>query len=885
MTLDQVLSELQLSVDPTLLAPHWDEDAASLPDRPDLLEPAIFLPIRDYLRLEAEVDEQLLSVAEQVRETPALKLLWWHCHNLLFHHLDYQGGQVRHWPTLGHLLGDRHGVFYLLVAFGSVPLTRARHASLGVPEEVAAEGLPGNFHECVGNYRTLNPGRWGVDLRVLYWLRNDTEGHLFRLGRIEYMVKPFHGQLQAFRSRRSGETIALAADGVYYNHEGYLCGSPESSPGGWQTTLTFTDEAVKGYRLSPLGHCTRVQVELPLDEWVCALKPGDGVLEMHIPGGGGFDPGRCRESMERAAAFFPHYLPDRTFVGFACMSWILNPQIDRIYRPDSNMVLWQQELYLFPIPCSGRDGLFFLFARDDVDPATAPRDTSMRRAFLDWLESGRHLMAGGAFMLTDDLRHYGTQHYPPPVLRSTRRHGGVRASRGGGRQARARPVRRLPLPEDATMKPVTPKRFYITEWAAADPACVARMERLMGGFGVAPAEVRLLREAELEQAVRDNDWFDLDIRQGRSAFEGDPDVVFNKLRWIDGEERRAFEQRHEMLRNNPGGGYTHGFLRMLYGIHDGYHYEDGMQKRNSGATCWSLYDLHSAYGCFHKCRYCRRGRVTTLALNVEEFLDHTDRLMADNPWQRVFRYDVETDCLVLEPEYGMCRALVEHYAALPDKYLILFSKSDNVDFLLDLPHEGHTVMLWTLTTPTVSRRVEIDTATTEQRLEAARKCQAAGYTVRFKFKPIVPVANWREEATETLEKLFAAVVPDNLSMELLFFDSVAEFRSIFAEDLFAPELLTMLEAHEASGQMTDRMHPFPFEFRVSVYEHYAREIQRLSPDTRLSLCAETREMWERLGPTLGVNGDSFACNCGPVALPGIRPEQIATTEDGKAVVR
>jgi hypothetical protein len=93
------------------------------------------------------------------------------------------------------------------------------------------------------------------------------------------------------------------------------------------------------------------------------------------------------------------------------MSWILNPQIGQIYRPDSNMVLWQQEMYLYPIASSGRDGLHFLFARDDIDPATAPRDTSMRRAFLDWLASGKRLMSGGAFILTEDLQYYGTQHY------------------------------------------------------------------------------------------------------------------------------------------------------------------------------------------------------------------------------------------------------------------------------------------------------------------------------------------------------------------------------------------------------------------------------------------------------------------------------------------
>jgi len=430
------------------------------------------------------------------------------------------------------------------------------------------------------------------------------------------------------------------------------------------------------------------------------------------------------------------------------------------------------------------------------------------------------------------------------------------------------------------VKPFHPRRFFMTDWAYQDPRCVARMERMMAGFGRDPSEVRVITEDEIETLVRENDWVDLDIRQGRLPFTGDPDVVFNAFRWPTDEEKQALAQRYAIVRDTSG--YTNIFMRMLYGHMPPWHYEDGAAKRSRDVCCWSLYDLHTAYGCFHKCQYCRRGRVTTLALNLEEFLDHLDALMAENSWQKVFRYDVETDCLILEPEYGICRALVEHYAQIDDRYVILFSKSDNVDFLLDLEHRGHTIMLWTLSTPTVSRRIEIDTATTEERIEAARKCQAAGYTVRFKMKPIIPVRDWRGEATEMLEKMFAAVEPDNLSMEMLFFSSVAELEELFDMELFDPAFLDMMRAHEASGAMTDLMHPMPDDFREEVYRDYITEIRRLSPRTPVSLCAETQEMWRRLGPLLECDETSFVCNCSPIAIPGLRAHQVRTLEDGKA---
>jgi len=53
------------------------------------------------------------------------------------------------------------------------------------------------------------------------------------------------------------------------------------------------------------------------------------------------------------------------------------------------MVLWQQELYLHPIPSGDRSGLVFVFGKGDIDLNTAPRDTSLRRALLDhWPPEG-----------------------------------------------------------------------------------------------------------------------------------------------------------------------------------------------------------------------------------------------------------------------------------------------------------------------------------------------------------------------------------------------------------------------------------------------------------------------------------------------------------------
>ena len=61
----------------------------------------------------------------------------------------------------------------------------------------------------------------------------------------------------------------------------------------------------------------------------------------------------------------------------------------------TNRVLWQQELYLHPIPSGDRSGLVFVFGKDDIDLNTAPRDTSLRRALLDhWQAKAGHYQKG-----------------------------------------------------------------------------------------------------------------------------------------------------------------------------------------------------------------------------------------------------------------------------------------------------------------------------------------------------------------------------------------------------------------------------------------------------------------------------------------------------------
>lgn len=421
LDLEELLADLAIPDSLELFRPHWGESEACLPDGlPPILDPAEIERNCTFVRLPSEVESVLQQTARRVRERPALLHLAWHCYRLLFYHREYEASRIAQWPELGEALGELAGLFYMVVALGVVPLTRAIHQSHGVPGTITRDTVS-RFEELMNSYRNGTGKRWGVPVRVLYWLRHYTAGDLYLLGRMEYMVKPFYGPVQVYRNCQTDEVLALATDGTRFNADGLIDASPApETDGGWTARLVVEENRVIGWPVSPEGFGIRAEVVLPLRTWRQVLAPGDPVLDTHIPAGGGMTPEACADTHRQALEFFPRYFPDRPFVGFACYSWILNPELEWIYSPTSNMVLWQRELYLFPIPSGRKSGIYFIFGKDEVDPATASRDTSLKRAFLDHLAIGGRLVGGGMFLLTEDFKHFGSQYYrsqwPPSAM-------------------------------------------------------------------------------------------------------------------------------------------------------------------------------------------------------------------------------------------------------------------------------------------------------------------------------------------------------------------------------------------------------------------------------------------------------------------------------------
>ena len=398
-----------------------------------------------------------------------------------------------------------------------------------------------------------------------------------------------------------------------------------------------------------------------------------------------------------------------------------------------------------------------------------------------------------------------------------------------------------------------PPKVYIHKRVYESKLARKRLDRMMEN--IETGDVQLVDDASLEEAVKTNKWREqAGKRTGDINRKFDPIIVFNTFRFLPEEEFKGLAEKYPALSgyNILGNGH--------WGFRDATRYPNGV--------CKSAYEIHSAWGCYHACDYCHVKDFLNIILNLEEFVEQLDGLVKRENWQKLYKYDNQTDTICFEPEYGASELLVNYFANQDDKYLMLYTKSDNVAHLLNLPHNGHTIINWTVSSDTVAKKIEKLTPTMEERIQAAEECQKADYTVRFRFSPIIPIKNWQAENREMIEKLFANVKPDLLTMDVLGWMSAKQMERAIDTSLFDSEYRELVEKMAQEGIVNSGKQIFPHEARLKVYRFFIEEIRRVSEKTPIAICMETPEMWEEISDELGMRKDNCVCCCGPTSVPG-----------------
>lgn len=371
---------------------------------PHFLEPTVIRQSASRAGFAAETTEKLVALARRIAADGQLR----HLVETLYANVYpiYKGWEE---PPLQPVFGEETDQVYLLIALDSIRLLWQVHQERGIPEAVTrASSYPPLT--ILQRYQALTGGKLGIEGWLFFWFQFVASGDLYRLGRLEYSLQPFEGNIRVYQHLQTGVVQALAETGSRFMADGYPPFGVETE-GDWVAALVEDGDSVTGAPVSPLGYATPTPLRLPLAEWELRLRNGDTILDMHIPDWDPLTLDLLRDSLEQALVFFPRYHPDRPFKAFCCASWMFNTQLVDWLPPTSNLLAFQRQGYLFPLPSDGTEGLYFIFGRQEIDLATAPRDTRLRRAIIDHLAAGGLLRDGGFFLLPEDVSRFGSEPY------------------------------------------------------------------------------------------------------------------------------------------------------------------------------------------------------------------------------------------------------------------------------------------------------------------------------------------------------------------------------------------------------------------------------------------------------------------------------------------
>lgn len=380
--------------------PLWDTALAAWPQEPPpFLDTATLTARRMRSGLPAVRDRLLREMAATIAADDNLSALAWYLHWRAF--VAPERGAPWGTPSLNAHLGPRAGMFYELLALEFATRLAARHRQLGYPDSVTAQTI-----QQIASYESNHLrgcGEPGIYGRQFPWLTTYLIMPYVRLGRLEFQLSPYGGGVKVWRRDSDSQVLALAEEGARVAPDGLLAAATATSA-VWTASLREDEQQVVGFPVDPAGRILRQSVVLSRAAWSPVLRRGATVLNLHIPAGGGMSWQAVCDSFRQAQSFFARYHADSPFAAVVVGTWFMDPQLADILPASANPLRLQQAAYLYPTP-PAPDGLWFVFLQDTVscDPATLPRDTSLRRALADFLAAGKQWHGGGMFILPENL--------------------------------------------------------------------------------------------------------------------------------------------------------------------------------------------------------------------------------------------------------------------------------------------------------------------------------------------------------------------------------------------------------------------------------------------------------------------------------------------------
>ena len=265
-------------------------------------------------------------------------------------------------------------------------------------------------------------------------------------------------------------------------------------------------------------------------------------------------------------------------------------------------------------------------------------------------------------------------------------------------------------------------------------------------------------------------------------------------------------------------------------------------------------------GCPYYCTYCYLAFVyrkfrpfIKLNINYDTMFGQLRKVVAHRRGKVSFNMGEMLDSLALDHITNLTSMLVPFFSGVSNGYLMLLTKSSNIDNLLAVEPNQQTVVSWSLNSQRMIETHELGTASLDERIEAAKRCQEHGYRIRFRIDPGILCPNWKAEYADVVQRMLAVTQPENITLGML---RLLPGHFGLAVQAYGERAQSLCSHRFVAGAADGKLR-YPPQQRIEFYMFLIDIIRSFDKHVSISLCRETREVWD----VLGDHCERHKCNC------------------------
>jgi spore photoproduct lyase len=265
-------------------------------------------------------------------------------------------------------------------------------------------------------------------------------------------------------------------------------------------------------------------------------------------------------------------------------------------------------------------------------------------------------------------------------------------------------------------------------------------------------------------------------------------------------------------------------------------------------------------GCPYYCTYCYLAYVyrkfspfIKININYDMMFKQIRKALSRTRGKASFNMGEMLDSLALDHVTNLATMLVPFFRDFSNAYLMLLTKSNNIDNLLALEPNEHTVISWSLNPQYIIGQYEAGTAGLDERIEAARLCQEKGWRIRIRIDPCILHPAWKTGYSDLIRKTLTAISPENITLGML---RLLPGHFQLAKDAYGKRTQKLLNHKFVRGASDNKLRYLP-KYRLEFYTFLIDAIRSFNKDVSIGLCRETPEIWNALKNRC----EPKKCNC------------------------